>query len=465
MRDHPSRPLSCRAVARAFLVCLTIATGLASAQDVVLTPEKVVEFAERNNTAVLSAGYVADSARWAVKGSLAAFWPTLRARASYTHLGDAPSSSTPYLPSGIFPLNSPESLYVSLYNEILGGRTHDIGPQDILDIGYSFGGAMFTSGRLLNGYRAARFGHESAKLAEQRVRQEVRLNALGFFWAYVQAQQNLKPLQETVAWVEQLLKDQIALVQAGVLVEDDMLRMKTQLSMARLGLLKAQNAVTNVGERLLLFCNLPLADRITVDTTSLDVLDAQAEPPRPVIDSVVAGRSDVQALRMQTEALACVRKTRVAAFLPILGGQLNQDFRNVKPGNDVELENAWNVAFQLEWSLLDWGRSRSDIAKVDVTLAQTNLRLDALKSAIRADVERACRALTEAMEQQRLALESVDNAQRALRNADTRYRQGVVTGTDLLAMRRELTQAQQELIAARIGKVLAMEEYRAAAGE
>ncbi len=424
-----------------------------AAQDVALTPKNVVAFALSQNPSMLSAVYDVGAELQNVEGASARFKPSLGLRAAYTHLNEPPSMS----PSSF---GFPAVPGVTLPDEVA------VGPQDIWSVGYTVSQPVFTSMRTVNAYRSARLKYQSSQHALARLKQETRLNALQLYWSYVAALQGLKPLEESVAWLEQLSRDLQALVQAGVVVEDEKLRTQTQLALAKLALVRARDNLADAGERVLLFCNLPLRTRIVIDSLVLGALERDTLPPDTEVAADVAQREDIRALQLQVEALQAVRRVQAAAHLPSLMAMFAQDFRNQDPHEPAyALENTWSVSAALEWKLLDWGAARSERNKTDTTLAKLRLALDARKRQAESEVLSARRRVAQSFEAQRLALESVDNAQRALRNADARYREGLATGTDLLNYRRELTMAQQELIAARIRKVLAFEEYRTALGE
>jgi outer membrane protein TolC len=64
-----------------------------------------------------------------------------------------------------------------------------------------------------------------------------------------------------------------------------------------------------------------------------------------------------------------------------------------------------------------------------------------------------------------LALEGSAAAKRALEIAELNYQEGAMTDIDLLEKRKNLTEAQNQLFGARIGKELAVVEYEHAIGK
>jgi outer membrane protein TolC len=259
----------------------------AGAQEVMLTPKTVVEFARRNNTAVLLADYDVAYELRALEAASARMKPSLGLHFSYAHLDEAPTMPGPDL-SGMDTLPS----YVRSMSTAFGGPTQ-IGPEDVWDIGYSVKQPVFAGTRLLNAYRAARLSHEGAQLQRERTAREVRVAALRLYWAYVAGMQRIRTLDENVEWLEELTDDLVALVDAGVVVEEEMLKMKTQLAFARLEQARARNDLRDLGEQLLVFCNLPLHNEIVIDTTALGVLENDPDVPRQDTEQILACRSDV----------------------------------------------------------------------------------------------------------------------------------------------------------------------------
>jgi len=413
-------------------------------QEVVLTPEKVVEFAQKNNTAILDAKYEVEEQKHARAAAAAAFKSTLAIRSSYTHLDEQPTLSVD-LPFQDEPI--------------------EVGPQDMWSIGYVVKQPIFAGGRLILNHRAARLQHESARLVLDRTAEEVRFRALQLFWAYVEAQQRIKTAEKTVIWLERLVGDLAGLVNGGLVVEDEWLRMRTRLALSKLAVVRAGNAARTVGEQLLLFCNLPLHNIIVVDTTALHALEDNPELARPDLSEIVSNRDDIRAMELRIDALEAMRKGKALSYLPSIVGMFSQAIGNTDPQDFHAPENEWSATLSLDWHLIDWGTARYERDKMGAAIAQLRLALDASKRDIGAAIQAARRKVEMAYQAQQLALESVDNAQRALRNADARYREGLITGTDLLSYNKDVTAARVELIRARIEKVLAVEEYRAVVGE
>lgn len=454
-----------RSTCRVFWGTLLLGAGLVGAQDVVLTPKTVVEFAQQSNTRALLAERDVREKANALDGVIAAFKPRLSLRAGFTHM-DEPTKVYPGFDLSGIDTTGATPLFQSFVASLSEGVSNPIqvSPQNIFDVGYTVTQPIFTSGRLLNAYRAARLTQQGAEVSRRRVNDEVRLGALTLYWNYVAARQRVRTLQESVEWVEQLTDDVIAMVDAGVAIEEEMHKMKTQRSLARLAVVRAQNALVSLGERMLVYCNLPIHSRIVIDTIALDILEQ--DPDLDSLSTVTAGeRSDIRAMELQIDALEALRRGQVSNYLPALMGVFNQDFTNTDPENFERLENVWNVGVALEWNLIDWGAKRSERTATTLAISRLRLLVDARKRGVRAEIAAARRRLSEALEAQQLALESVDNAQLVLRSADARYREGLITGADLLSSRRDLTHAQQELITSRIDKMLAFEEYRVARGE
>ncbi len=425
-------------------VCICALATTAVGQEVVLTPEKVVEFAQRNSTAILDAKYEVEKRMHARGSAAAAFKPKVAVRTSYTHLDEPPA--------------------VHIDNPFLDGPV-EIGPQDRWSVGYTVTQPIFSGGRLIMAHRAARLRHESAQLALERTAQEVRSQALRMFWTYVQVRQTIATAEETVVWLERLVDDLSALVQAGIVVEHEVLQMRTRLALAKLNVVRTANVARTRGEQLLLLCNLPLHNTLVVDSSVLDMLEHNPDLSRPNTYEVISERSDVRAMQLEADALDAARKAQALSYVPSLVGVFNQAVGNSDPLDYDRPENEWSATVALDWNIIDWGAARNARDEIGAAAAQVRLALDAKKRAIDAAIRAARRKVEVAFQAQQLALESVDNAQRALRNADARYREGLITGTELLDYSRDLTTAREELIRARIEKVLAVEENRAAVGE
>jgi outer membrane protein TolC len=254
------------------------------------------------------------------------------------------------------------------------------------------------------------------------------------------------------------------MAQEGLMLESDVLKMKTQLGLLKLNEKRMQNAAISLDEQIHLFCKMSANSFLVVDSNSLLVLGSDVFIPTPDVEKIISNRKDVCVILMQVDALQTVRKAQIGAYLPNLLGMFSYDISN----SPLKVDSAvagWTLGAALDWTIFDWGAGYREIQKTDCRIAQLKLALESKKDSIKTELSAACRAMQETIDAQQIALESVDNAQQVLNIAEMKYKEGLTTSTELLDGSKDLAQAKQELTRARIDRALSLEQYKLAAGE
>jgi len=448
---------------------LTFLAAVSWAQQkprVVLFPYTVAEFGLKNNTAVQSLHYSVNSAEYSRKSALAGFLPTVKGKASYIHLNEAPTIDMSFgSATGEQPSDPATLQLLQMLQSFFPSGPITAGPQDMWDIGLSVTQPLFTGGKVYNGYMAAKYSHAGMAHTWERTREEIGLAGVRLFWNYVSTIEALRSLDGSLSWLEKLATDQTALFDAGMIIEDDLYRIRTQVSLMRLNRQRTADGIESLGRAILLFCSLPLETELVVDSSSYLALDTEVQVPQPDFDLIINNRADIRAVECQIEALKSLKKVQLGAYSPNLFAAYNYDFKNSDVEKVHELTGEWNVGVFLDWTLFDWGKGWRDVQKTGASIAQLMLSLDTKKREMETQILDICRRIAQAAHAQELAREGAVNARRTLQRAELRYTEGAITGTELLSARSELTGAELELIKARIDKVLALEEYNTIAGD
>jgi outer membrane protein len=426
-----------------FLPALSVSTMLFAcpicSQTVLLSPQSMVDYAVKNNAQVQSLRYNTQIEEYSRREATASFFPAFKVRASGTRLDKTPQ--------------------ITMY-----GVTQDMGTQDNWDIGLSITQPIFVGGKLLNAYRASDYNYRGSVLMEQRVDQIIKVAALQLFWSYVGIGESIKVMNENIAWLDKMAANQTMLTHEGLMLESDLLKMKSQLALLKLNEKRMENAAISLDEQIHLFCKISSNSSLVVDSTSLLVLGKDVYALTPDVEKIINNRKDVCVLLMQLNALQAFRKAQVGAYLPSLVGIFNYDIKNSALKADSAVPG-WSLTAALDWTIFDWGAAYRQIQKTDCRIAQLKLAVESKKDSIKTELSAATRTILENIEAQQLALESVDNAQQVLTIAEMKYKEGLITSTDLLSASKDLALAKQELTKARIDRALALEQYKLAAGE
>jgi outer membrane protein TolC len=219
-------------------------------------------------------------------------------------------------------------------------------------------------------------------------------------------------------------------------------------------------------ESLLVFLNIPVGTPVRIETG--DSEQAASVPDTMTADQaleMVSAREDIRSAELRLESLKMARKIRRATNIPSLLAAYNLKFANDDYEDPDKLDPGWSLSIILDWPIIDWGKNRYELKKVDIQIAQMSLGIEAARLQASTEVLEAHRKLRESQELLEVAREGVENAQRALEIAELQYTEGALTHVELHEARKELTAAQAQQIQARTAKALAMAGYELAVGE
>ena len=354
-------------VTASLVICLSL--GPVFAADVVkLSPEKVVELAKTQSVAVRAAQYNVKEQENAVKSAATGFLPTLSASASAMHYFDKPQMS----------LASGSGVTVDTTNPVMKALIDFFGnmkietPYNIYSLGVNVAQPIFTGGKILNGYRAAKYGLEAQKYTYGRTLTETGLSAQKIFWGYVGALKGLEAVQETRQWFETLLKDQQKMFDHGLIIELDILNSKIQLDNFKLAEVKMNNSIRTIADQLLLFLGLAQGSMIDADT-SLLAGTGIAPASTDSIDQWVGKREDLLALTSQIKALRALKSLQLGSYWPTIAAFGSYGPNNQSSIREDDMQLSSLVGVQLSWTLLDWGKARRDAQKVECQLQAAQL--------------------------------------------------------------------------------------------
>jgi outer membrane protein len=462
------RPIPCRTGTNALLAFFTAAAAVSpldAAETIRLSPEKVVELATTQSAAVMAARYNLKAQEYAVKSAATGFLPTLSASASAMHyyykpqmgLGSGGGMDFSTLPPG---LDSGDVVLLQFLGSAFGNMKIET-PYNLYSFAGNIAQPLFTGGRVLNGYRAAKYGLEAQRHTYGRTVTEIGLSAQKLFWSYVGALKGLEAVQETRQWFETLLQDQQKMYDNGLIIELDMLNSKIQLGNFKLTEVKMQNAIRNIADQMLLFLGLPAGSEIEADTA---LLAGTGIAPVSIdsVDQWIDEREDLRAIASQIKALQALRRVQLGSYWPTIAGFFNYGRNNQMSIQEDDMKLSSLIGVQLSWTLVDWGKAWRDAQKTDCQMKAIRLQADNMREQVRLKYLELCRKVDESIKASDIAREDLETAKKALEVAKLKYDAQAITNTELLTARNQLTGKTVAYTQARIGVLIAVEEFKVA---
>jgi outer membrane protein len=117
------------------------------------------------------------------------------------------------------------------------------------------------------------------------------------------------------------------------------------------------------------------------------------------------------------------------------------------------------------WDIFDGSRRKGRVRQAKSQLEQSRIDRESLRLTIEVEVRRAISEHQEAVELVKAAEKVVEQAEEALRLADSRYEAGAINQLDVLETRVALTDSRTNRLEANFRHILAVAKLRRSIGE
>jgi TolC family type I secretion outer membrane protein len=295
---------------------------------------------------------------------------------------------------------------------------------------------VYTGGKATLGLERARLGSRIAELEASRAIQEVVFQVARGYFGLRLAQERLVAVEAAVRAAEANLDLARSRFRAGLAVESDVLAAEVRAARLREEALTARSQVS-VGQAALNDAmGTPLDTPIDAVDALLPHLDSKDDGP----ETALASRPDYQALRLQSDVWEQEIGLARAEFLPNIGLEGTYEVNNANPASDGQ--GSWSVGAVLRWNFLAGGGDRARVREAEAARDRARSMLARAANQVELEVRDARARLDTARERVALAERALAQAEEALRIVRVRYRGGLTTIVDLLALEAAATEAR-----------------------
>ena len=357
-----------------------------------------------------------------------------------------------------FPIKDTTGMIPSLYSVT----------QNTFSYGVQATQPLFSFGRLNQAFHTASKQIGSQNAANRRARQELELQALDGFYGVVLAEARLKVLaaslerqSRTVDFLESNFRRGAGSRSTLLLTQSSLKALEPQRIRAEQDALAARMAFNRLTGHSVL-------DPVTLDTTSLPEFSIPAgDTSEASVERVLERRPDLEALRLQTEALRGYARAYRMQYLPALAAQgklgvLAYQFDKQLTDFDNNLE--WQVGVGLSWPLFDGLANSAKARQYDSDARTLALSERQAHAYARIQLEGARREVVAADTALSAAQQARDAAAEAADLIGRDFRAGAGQVTDLLSAEEGLRNAELGLLAARYQNTRARAALRVSLG-
>jgi outer membrane protein len=424
-----------------FFFTLMLLAALARGQGM-LTLDDAIATARASSRMLKASGARAEAAAAKADEASAALFPALKLEASYKRLSYVDPFQI-YFPS-LFP--TPYTISPTVQDNYAAR----IGLQQ----------PLFTGFRLRSNARAAERLAEAGEADVKNDDADLVLTVTSAYWALYQAREVEVSVNENVRRLESFEKDVENLMKSGLATRNDLLKVRVQLSSARLmsidavndAMLAAMNLNNVIGSSLsdsLRLASVPMAGLASVSS-----VHREGDP----LALVLGTRPDLLAMRSRLDAARAAVSAAQGGWWPQLAFSANYYYSRPNPRffpvRD-EFKGTWDVGLGLQLDLWNWGMTAAQTNQAKAQVRQNEYLLSQMEDNARLDIRRQELGVRRALDKVALARLSVEQAEENLRMATDKFRNGMATSTELL-------DADVSLLAARTSSTGALVEHAVA---
>lgn len=303
---------------------------------------------------------------------------------------------------------------------------------------------IYAGGKIKNSNTLANIQMETSRIRAEQTVDSVLLVTEQKFWQLVQLQEQQKVVEANEAYLDELLKQQEDLLEAGLIAKNQLLQVKVNRSELLLNKSKLENMRKLALLDFSLYVGVAYSPDMLAEVDFDKITPPELKYPEPDLD--LSGNSNYELLERSITASSLRTKMAKADLLPSLAvGVSALEFGSFD--NTIESQYS-GVAFgTLSIPISNWwgsGKQKVKQEKIEEEITQNNRKdgIDQLKIAI----TQSWYDLLDAYEQIQYALENKALAEENLKVYRDNYDSGLSNLTDLLDAQAMAQNAQSNLV-------------------
>lgn len=385
--------------------------------QVALTLDEALERARMNSPRLRSLQAQAEAASAATRGARSRRFPQVEIRAGYTRVSDVPEYALPW------PIGGTTVLFPNL--------------PDMYASRISAGAPLFTGGQLTAAARAASFEENATESEASAGEADLLFETTTVYWHLSAAREQEHVLREALAAYDAHLRDAQNREELGLAARNEILAVQVERDRAELGRMQAEANVRSATANLLRLTGIEDGTEVI----PVELLKVAVEPvpepdsPESLVRAALARRPERAALAARVRAAEARVQMERGARWPqvnlIAGYDYANPNRRITPPRE-EWKATWDGGVNVSFSVFDGGRIGAAVDRAEAQARALRESLWELESRIRLEVK--TRYLDYATA--RAAVEVAARAQQAAgenrKVAQDRYREGLVSSSDLL---------------------------------
>lgn len=397
----------------AVLFFITVLQIVSAQEKLKLTVEQAIETGIKNSKTLHASSMKVVSAQARIKEVDAARLPSVKLSATYRRLSEVDpfSITTPF-------------------------GTFDISPS-ILN---NYATTLSVMQPLFTGFRLA----GSADLAEQSAnatseeynkdKGDLIFNIKNAYWNLFKATQMKKVTDDNVDQIKAHVNDAKNLMKAGMITQNDVLKLEVQLSEAMYRQVDATNGVKLSMVALNNVMSIPLNTEIEI-ASETELSQKSFGDLSSLIESASERRPELKAADYRVKASEAGVKIAESSWYPQISLYGNYYYsrpnQRIMPTKD-RFDGTWDAGVNLSLNVWDWLTTAHQTEQAEATLTQSIDLMGTIKDNITLEVTQNYLSVNQAKQKIEIAKLSVEQAEENMRVTSDKFKQGLALSSDAI---------------------------------
>jgi len=332
--------------------------------------------------------------------------------------------------------------------------------------------ALYQGGGIKAALKAQDLTRESVRLFLESTIMDAMLEVTTRYYGTLLARDQIEVEEQNIELLEETLEDAQNRLRAGSVSDFEVLRAEVLLANAKPALIRRRSAFRVAIDQLRQSIGYGNYRR---DSNNLEKIpeflgELEYEPVSydlaNCLDLALSNRSELERLRLIEEARDAGLEIARSDYRPSVDliGSYGKRRSNFSDSFDDGPEG-WTVGVVATWDIFDGAARKGRVRQARSQLEQSRIERDSLRLAIEVEVRQAMSEFQEAEELVNAAAKAVEQAEEALRLADSRYDAGAINQLDVFEARFALTESRTNRLEANYRHIVAVANLKRAMGE
>jgi outer membrane protein TolC len=326
---------------------------------------------------------------------------------------------------------------------------------------------LFTGFKLKSSSDIAEYSANASNEDYNKDKNELIYNVRNGYWGLFKASQLKKVVDENVAQVKAHLTDAQNLLDQGMLTNNDVLKIEVQYYDALLRQVDANNNLKLAMINLNSTMSIPLSTEIEI-ASSPNLKNQEYDELNNLINRAMDRRAEIKSINYRIKAGESGVTLAQSNWYPqiFLFSNLYYSRPNprIVPGKD-QFKETWDAGVSLSWDVWNWFSTCYQTEQAEATLTQTQEGLGILKDAITLEVTQNYLSVKQNKMKIDISEMGVKQAQENMRITSERFKQGIVTSSDVIDVEVALLQAKTSYANSLVDYELAKAKLNKSLGE